>query len=83
VRFAQRAGEKAALPKVAAPAVSVVQRQCILGMRAAQRSRQGALTLRHGNEVDVVCHETVTENTNSVVRGMSPQKLQVEATVIG
>ncbi len=53
------------------------------GVGAAQSSGQRALAVGNGDQVDVVCHETVPENSGAVVCGVPRQKIQVEPAVVG
>jgi len=83
VRFIERAGKEAVLPHVAAPAVTAVQRQRILGVGVAQSSGQRVRALGDGDQVDMVCHQTVAEDSCAVMCGVPRQGIQVEPAVIG
>ena len=60
-----------------------VDRTGILGMDTTKRAREGVRALGDGDEVDVIRHEAVAEDSDAMVTGIVLEQLEVEPVVFG
>lgn len=81
VRIVEHTGVRTKLPYMPAPPVFAVELGRIRSVTATQRPRDGMLVLRDADDVDVVGHQTIGRNAQSVTSGIVIEQLSVEHVV--
>jgi len=60
-------GRETSLPQVAAPALTLIDYLCVAAMCFPDGAREGFLVFRNGHQMDVIGHETVGPDGDTMV----------------
>jgi len=82
VPLIQRTGIEPSLPKVAAPAMKVVDILCVAKVRSANCFGQRILLMRDCDDMDMIAHQAITGKLQRVLVGLLFQQLQIQPAII-